>query len=127
MIHAIDSLIEQTDGMKMLDAGCGAGYLSRFLARRGASVTSIDYSKKMLEIAKGKTPKELDIIFHHGNCERLNFLDDCAFDIIVSNMVIQDLADYEAALSEMLLLLKNGGYFVFSILHPCFVTPIVTG
>src|SRR5690606_19282398 len=41
----------------------------------------------------------------------------------VSNMVIQDLANYEKAFQEMYRVLKDGGYFIFSILHPCFVTP----
>lgn len=120
---AIFSLFERLKGAAILDAGCGEGYLSRILAKRGASVTSVDYSKKMLEIAKRKTPSEFDIRFHHGNCEKLDFLSNCTFDMIVSNMVIQDLAEYEAALSEMYRLLKEGGYFIFSILHPCFVTP----
>lgn len=38
-------------------------------------------------------------------------------------MVIQDLENYKAAIKEMYRLLKSGGSFVFSILHPCFVTP----
>lgn len=38
-------------------------------------------------------------------------------------MVIQDLEDYERAFQEMYRLLMNGGCFIFSILHSCFVTP----
>lgn len=120
---AIFSLIEQTSGVSILDAGCGEGYLSRILAKQGANITAIDYSKKMLEIAKRKTPTELSVQFHHGNCEKLDYLKSSTFDMIVSNMVIQDFADYEAAFSEMYRLLKEGGYYIFSILHPCFVTP----
>lgn len=120
---AIFSLIEQTSGVSILDAGCGEGYLSRILAKHGANITAIDYSKKMLEIAKRKTPTELGIQFQHGNCEKLDNLKSSTFDMIVSNMVIQDLADYEAAFSVMYRLLKEGGYYIFSILHPCFVTP----
>lgn len=120
---AIFSLIEQTSGVSILDAGCGEGYLSRILAKQGANITGIDYSKKMLEIAKRKTPTELGIQFFHGNCEKLDNLESGTFDLIVSNMVIQDLADFEAAFSEMYRLLKEGGYYIYSILHPCFVTP----
>lgn len=119
----IFSLIEQTSGVSILDAGCGEGYLSRILAKQGANITAIDYSKKMLEIANRKTPTELGIQFRHGNCEKLDDLTSSTFDMIVSNMVIQDLANYEAAFNEMYRLLKEGGYYIFSILHPCFVTP----
>lgn len=104
---------------KVLDAGCGEGYLSRMLAAREAVVTAVDYSPRMLEIAKERTPDELHIHYRHGNCEDLHFLDEQSFDIIISNMVIQDLANDEKAFQEMHRLLKDGGCFIFSILHPC--------
>ncbi|WP_182069501.1 class I SAM-dependent methyltransferase [Bacillus haynesii] len=119
----IFSLIETVKNQKVLDAGCGEGYLSRMLASREAVVTAVDYSPRMLEIAKERTPDELHIHYRHGNCEDLHFLDDQSFDIIISNMVIQDLANDEKAFQEMHRLLKDGGCFIFSILHPCFVTP----
>jgi ubiquinone/menaquinone biosynthesis C-methylase UbiE len=117
------SLVGDVKQKDILDAGCGEGYLSRIFAKSGASVVAVDYSKNMLEIARKKTPKELNIEYRYGNCENLDFLEDASFDIIVSNMVIQDLENYKAAINEMYRLLVNGGSFVFSILHPCFVTP----
>ncbi len=77
----------------------------------------------MIEIAKHRTPKNLIIDYKQGNCEDLSILEDNCFDFIVSNMVIQDLANYELAFREMYRLLVNGGSLIFSILHPCFVTP----
>ncbi|MDX1806162.1 MAG: class I SAM-dependent methyltransferase [Paenisporosarcina sp.] len=117
------SLVGDVKQKDILDAGCGEGYLSRIFAKSGASVVAVDYSKNMLEIARKKTPKELNIEYRYGNCENLDVLEDQSFDIIVSNMVIQDLENYKAAINEMFRLLVNGGSFVFSILHPCFVTP----
>ncbi|MEH7121882.1 class I SAM-dependent methyltransferase [Bacillus sp. JJ1773] len=117
------SLIGTVKNKKVLDAGCGEGYFSRILAKSAAAVTAVDYSEKMLEIAKERTPIDLRIDYRHGNCEDLLFLEDNSFDLVVSNMVIQDLANYEKAFQEMYRLLVDGGYFIFSILHPCFVTP----
>lgn len=117
------SLMGNTKNKKILDAGCGEGYLSRMLSKAGATVTAVDYSKRMIEIAKERTPDNLSIDYKQGNCEDLNALEDKSFDLIVSNMVIQDLADYEKAFQDMYRLLEEGGSFVFSILHPCFVTP----
>ncbi|GGA72469.1 class I SAM-dependent methyltransferase [Ornithinibacillus halotolerans] len=116
-------LMEDVKGKNVLDAGCGEGYLSRMLAERGANVTAVDYSKKMLEIAKTRTDNNTNITYHYGNCEDLHFLKDNQFDLIISNMVIQDLQDYQAAIQEMFRLLKEGGQFIFSILHTCFITP----
>ncbi|MBM7583703.1 ubiquinone/menaquinone biosynthesis C-methylase UbiE [Bacillus pakistanensis] len=116
-------LMGAVDNKKILDAGCGNGYLSRMIANQGGSVAAVDYSKQMLTIAKRNTNSELDIHYHHGNCESLDFLPNRSFDIIISNMVIQDLANYRQAFKEMHRLLKDEGAFIFSILHPCFITP----
>jgi ubiquinone/menaquinone biosynthesis C-methylase UbiE len=116
-------LMDRVQDKRVLDAGCGEGYLSRILAKLGASVIAVDFSKKMLELAQERTPQELNINYEHGNCEDLRFLEGNSFDLIVSNMVIQDLAEYEKAIKEMYRLLVYGGYFIFSILHPCFITP----
>ncbi|MFJ8458644.1 class I SAM-dependent methyltransferase [Lysinibacillus xylanilyticus] len=120
---AIFSLLEEVEGKSLLDAGCGEGYLSRILAQKGAIVTAVDYSEKMLEIARARTRGEVTIQYEYGNCEKLNFLADEQFDCIISNMVLQDLENYQAALSEMYRLLKPNSTFIFSILHPCFITP----
>lgn len=117
------SLMGDVKNKKVLDAGCGEGYLSRILSKSGATVTAVDYSPRMIEIAKGRTPNDLLIDYREGNCENLNILENKSFDLIVSNMVIQDLANYEKAFHEMYRLLVDGGIFIFSILHPCFVTP----
>ncbi|RCK09638.1 class I SAM-dependent methyltransferase [Bacillus licheniformis] len=70
-------------------------------------INTIDYSTRMLEIAKERTPDGLHIHYRHGNCEDLHFLDEQSFDIIISNMVIQDLANDEKAFQEMHRLLKD--------------------
>ncbi|ADM72667.2 Malonyl-[acyl-carrier protein] O-methyltransferase [Paenibacillus polymyxa E681] len=86
----------------MLDAGCGEGYLSRRMARAGAWVEAVDYSTEMLRLANERTPSVMGITYHHGNLEKLEMFGDQSFDLIVSNMVIQDLAHYEQAIAEML-------------------------
>jgi ubiquinone/menaquinone biosynthesis C-methylase UbiE len=117
------TLMGTVKNKRVLDAGCGEGYLSRLLAKSEAIVTAVDSSPRMIEIAKERTQNDLLIDYKEGNCEGLNFLEDKSFDLIVSNMVFQDLENYEKAFQEMYRLLANGGYFIFSILHPCFVTP----
>ena len=39
-------------GLRVLDAGCGTGYLSIKLARHGAVVTGIDFAERMIAIAR---------------------------------------------------------------------------
>nr|WP_240486268.1 class I SAM-dependent methyltransferase [Bacillus haynesii] len=115
---AIFSLIDMVKNQRVLDAGCGEGYFSRLLAKAGASVTAVDYSPRMIDIAKERTPDDLPIEYRHGNCEDLNMLEDKNFDLIISNMVIQDLADYEEAFQEMHRLLTDRGFLFFRFCIP---------
>ncbi len=119
---ALLNLLGDVKGKVILDAGCGDGYFSRILAQQGAVVTGVDFALKMLELAKTRTPSELNINYCHENFAAMS-LDTATFDVVVSNMVIMDLPDYQAAFAEAYRVLKGGGEFIFSILHPCFITP----
>ena len=68
---AIFSLLGHVEGTEILDAGCGEGYLSRLLERKGAHVTAVDYSTEMLKLAEAKAPESSGIHYHHGNCEKM--------------------------------------------------------
>ena len=50
----------------------------------------------------------------------MDFLPDVHFDKAVSNYVLMDIRDYEAALRHVFRVLKPGGIFVAVISHPCF-------
>lgn len=50
-------LEELPQGATILDVGCGAGIKSRFLSERGFKVTGIDFSEKMIEIARRESPE----------------------------------------------------------------------
>ena len=55
---AVLSLLKDIRGKKILDLGCGTGVLSKILKNRGAMVSGIDISPKMIEIAKRNSKKE---------------------------------------------------------------------
>lgn len=112
-------------GRRILDAGCGDGYLSRKLARLGASITGIEISQKMLGFAIKEQNKEpLTISYHRANCSALPFLLASTFDAVVTNNVIQDMADYQGAFREFSRLLKPDGTYLHIANHPCFMTPV---
>lgn len=120
---ALLALLPPVEGKRVLDAGCGEGYLCRKLARLGARVTGVDYSREMLSAARERTDPALLIRYVHGNCERMDFLEAASYDVAVSNMALMDMPDHRAALASMYRALVEGGILVFSISHPCFTAP----
>jgi len=113
------SLIEEVDGRDILDAGCGAGFYSKWLLDRGARVVAIDASENMLLHARKRT--ENRAAYYHANLEEnLSFLDAESFDGILSALAIGYVRDQNALFAEFSRLLRAGGWFVFSTEHPFF-------
>jgi ubiquinone/menaquinone biosynthesis C-methylase UbiE len=119
-------LIGDVKGKHVLDITCGEGYNTRILAKKGAKVTGVDFSKKLIELAKQEEAKEkLGICYHVLDAAYLKGFPSDHFDIVTCFMAVQDIEDYETAISEVARVLRNHGRFIFSITHPCFETIIV--
>jgi ubiquinone/menaquinone biosynthesis C-methylase UbiE len=111
-------------GKEVLDAGCGEGYNTRILARRGAKMTGIDISRKMIAHARQSEKQEpLSIRYEITSFADLSIFPDNSFDAVVSFMALMDGADYQGALKEIHRVLRPHGRLYFSINHPCFMTP----
>ena len=50
-------------------------------------------------------------------------LADTSFDFVMATMSMMDVPDQDRAIREVTRVLRPGGFFQFSILHPCFMTP----
>jgi SAM-dependent methyltransferase len=118
----VRELLGSIKGKKVIEIGCGNGYFSRMLAKRGAKMTSLDVSSKMIAIANAEEKKKpLGIVYLHRDAAHLRGLKSASFDLAVSNMVFMDIVDIKAAIKEIGRVLKPGGRLVFSILHPAFM------
>jgi 2-polyprenyl-3-methyl-5-hydroxy-6-metoxy-1,4-benzoquinol methylase len=112
-------------GLRILDAGCGGGYLARLLARRGAAVEGVDLSPKLLAAAEAEEAREpLGVRYRQANLADLSCFPDETFDAAVANVVLQDVVRYREAVREIHRVLKPGGRFVFSTTHPAFEAPV---
>ena len=117
-------ILGDVSGKRVLDAGCGEGYLSRKLARLGALVTGVELSQGMLSFAlEEENRNPLGITYHHADIASLPFLPDQSFDLVVTNNVIQDVENYKGAFQEFSRLSRPGGTYLQIINHPCFMTP----
>lgn len=98
-------------GSRVLDIGCGAGWLSLELARQGHDVVGIDIAEKRIEIAM-ETAKNNDQKIDYKVCsiEDLNVNDK--FDVIVSFGTIHHFPNIEEELKRIETLLKEDGMFL---------------
>ncbi len=113
------SLLPEVKDKSVLDAGCGPGVYSAWLVGRGAEVVAVDASGKMIELARRRLGDRVPI--HQADLGRpLDFLEDSAFDLVLSPLVLDYVEDWRATFAEFHRVLRPGGHFVFSVGHPHF-------
>jgi 2-polyprenyl-3-methyl-5-hydroxy-6-metoxy-1,4-benzoquinol methylase len=118
---ALWELIGDVNGLKVLDAGCGNGYFTRKLARKGAKTMGVDFSQTFIDYCKKKEENEkLGCEFNQASLVDLNEINSNEFDLVVSNIVMVDVSEYEQAFKEIGRVIKPNGRFVWSNTHPVF-------
>jgi SAM-dependent methyltransferase len=110
-------------GRQVLDAGCGEGSNTRILARRGARMTGVDISERMIDLARqAERAEPLGIRYERTSYADLGRFADGSFDAVVSFMALMDGPRFDLAMREAFRVLRPGGMLAFSITHPCFLT-----
>ena len=122
---ALFRLLGDVRDQRILDAGCGSGYLARLLTTKGARVVGVDHSAKLLEVARREEKaKSLGLEFHEADLADLSFLGEGTFDVAVSNVVMQDVVAFDGVFRELHRVLRPGGRLLVSVTHPCFERPV---
>lgn len=94
---------------RALDIGCGTGSSALPLARHGLTVTGLDLSARMLDVARAKARKEeLSICFDEGVMEAMTY-PDASFDVAISMFGTMFSSKPQATITEIARVLKPGG------------------
>jgi len=118
---ALLDLLGDVRGMRVLDVACGHGRIARELARRGARVAGVDISEVLLDRARAtEIGDPLGITYLNVDATSGRALAGETFDGIACNHGLADIDDLDGAVATVARVLRPGGRFVFSILHPCF-------
>jgi magnesium-protoporphyrin O-methyltransferase len=107
-------LPEDLRGVRVLDAGCGAGQMSVELARRGAEVVACDISPSLIDIARLRTPPELAPRISYASGDMLSdHLGRFDHVIAMDSLIYYTDADIAAALAR--LAPRTAGRIVFTV------------
>jgi SAM-dependent methyltransferase len=112
-------LADEMHGQRAIELGCGTGYVSAWMQRRGASVYAIDNSEAQLATARRLSDLHGldDIEWVHGNAETVA-QPDGSFDFAISEYGAAIWCEPMAWIGEAHRLLRPGGELVFLGNHP---------
>jgi ubiquinone/menaquinone biosynthesis C-methylase UbiE len=118
---AVERLLQLGPGETVLEIACGNGEFSRRMAELGGQVLATDFSGAMLERARAHGGDvEYRLADAADEAALLALGEAASFDAVVCNMAIMDMAEIEPMVAASVRLLRPGGRFVFSLLHPAF-------
>jgi demethylmenaquinone methyltransferase/2-methoxy-6-polyprenyl-1,4-benzoquinol methylase len=105
IINTILDNAEITEGINVLDIGCGTGVMFPFYMERNVqSITAVDLSPEMVKIAKSKFPQATVIC---GDAENITF--DKNFDVVMIYNAFPHFPDPEKLIENLSKHLKDGG------------------
>ena len=110
-------LLGDVSNLRVLDAGCGDGYVARILHHRGANVTGIDIAAGLVALARKKDAEGL-IDYQAANLSEPLPGYEQQFDRVVSHLVLNDVYDYQGFIATLGGVLKPKGRLVLSMNNP---------
>jgi SAM-dependent methyltransferase len=123
---ALQALLPQLCGLRVVDLGCGFGWFCRWARQQGAvQVLGIDVSEKMLAQARATT-EDAAITYFRADMEALD-LREAAFGLAYSSLALHYIENLEGLLATVHRALVPGGRLVFSAEHPIYTAPLQPG
>lgn len=116
LFPALKSLLPDLEGTATLDAGCGDGLYSKWLADQDADVFGIDISQEMVSVARERHGDVAE--FECADLSEEIPADTNSVDLVVCQHVLSHLPDLADPFEEFARVLRPDGALVLSTHHP---------
>ncbi len=121
----VDTLHIDPKGRRVLDIGCGGGFLAEEFAALGCAVTGIDSSAPTIAEARRHADETgLKIAYRVASGEAIPF-DDATFDIAYCCDVLEHVRDLDTVIAEAARVLKPGGVYLFDTINRTVLSKLV--
>jgi SAM-dependent methyltransferase len=123
---AIQMLLPELRGKRVVDLGCGFGWFARWAMIQGAAgVLAVDLSENMVSRARAETA-DPGVRYLRADLESLELPEE-AFDLAYSSLALHYVEDFGWLVGGVFQALASGGHFVFSIEHPIYTASMRAG
>ncbi|MCI0752594.1 class I SAM-dependent methyltransferase [Teichococcus vastitatis] len=117
---AIQAMLPELQGRRVVDLGCGFGWFTRWARMQGASqVLGLDVSENMLARARADTADPA-VQYAMADLETLN-LSPGEFDLAYSSLAFHYIEDFGRLVRRVFRSLTPGAHLVFTIEHPIYM------
>jgi len=107
---------------KVLDIGCGGGFLTEEIAKFGIDATGLDPSASSLQAARNHAKiLNLSINYQEGVGEKIDYPED-SFDMVFCLDVLEHVRDFKKIIDEVSRVLVPGGLFFFETINRTFLS-----
>lgn len=119
---AIRSILPDLRDKNVIDLGCGTGRFSfLFESMNPKSITGIDLSEKMIEMARNNAKSKNSIVrIVHGNIENLSEIKTESIDFVFSSTTLHYIRDLNNIMEQINRILVLGGICILSLIHPVY-------
>ncbi|MCG9971245.1 class I SAM-dependent DNA methyltransferase [Christiangramia crocea] len=102
---------------KVLELGCGTGKNTEWLLHRAEKILAVDFSEKMLKIAREKFSSP-DVRFQRADITKSWVWTSEKYDLVTCNLILEHIENLDFIFQRAFSSLEPGGYFFVSELHP---------
>ncbi len=121
---AVERMLAPQRGQLVLEAACGNGVFSRWLAGLGARVVAFDFSAALVARARARTAVEESVEYHVADATDVDAVLTVAagrrFDAALCAQALHDMADISPLMRALAEVLKPDAPFVVTVPHPAF-------